>query len=381
MVVKGNEATMNDTLANVFGDMPDPRVVGRCDHKLLDIVVISICAVLCGAEGWEEIAQFGTTKVAWLRQFLDLPNGIPSHDTFRRVFMVLDAEVFQARFMRWVEQAFRVKRGQVVALDGKTVCGSAGLGQSALHLVSAWASESGLVLGQQRVAEKSNEITAIPVLLQELYVAGCIVTIDAMGCQTEIARTIIEQQADYVLALKGNQGHLHANVQDWFAWAHQQHFRNMPHSFHQTVNKGHGRLEIRTCWALSDPQAFDTIRHHDGWVGLQSIVMVERQRILPDKHEREITYFISSLPADAQRLLAAIRHHWAIENSLHWVMDITFGEDDARLRRGDTPENFAVLRHIALNLLKQHPAKMSLKRKRFQAALDDHFLFELLSQV
>jgi hypothetical protein len=168
---------MNDTLTNVFGDMRDPRVVGRCDHKRLDIIVISICAVLCGAEGWEEIAQFGETKVGWLRQFLDLRNGGPSHDTYRRVFMVLDAEVFQARFMRWVEHAFRVNRGQVVAVDSKTVCGSAGLGHSALHVVSAWASESGLLLGQQRVADKSNEITAIPTLLQELYVAGCIVTI------------------------------------------------------------------------------------------------------------------------------------------------------------------------------------------------------------
>lgn len=371
----------NVNLGASFEDLPDPRVVGRCEHKLVEIILIAICAVLSGAEGWEDIEEFGQSKEGWLRQFLALENGIPSHDTFRRVFSLLDAAAFQERFMRWVEGVFGLTSGQVVAIDGKTVRGSGkeSSGQRALHLVSAWASTDGVVLGQRKVADQSNEITAIPALLEELYLAGCIVTIDAMGCQTEIARAIVERQADYVLALKGNQENLYHDVQEWFAWARHTDFRDMPHTFHQTVNKGHGRLEIRRCWALSDPRAFEVIRHHDGWVGLQSIVMVERQRHENGQVQRETAYFISSLPADAKRLSHAVRAHWSIENTFHWTLDVTFREDDARLRTGQSAENFAVLRHIAFNLLKQHPAKLSLKRKRYKAALNDSFLSELVS--
>jgi predicted transposase YbfD/YdcC len=368
-------------LGECFEDLPDPRVVGRCEHKLVEIILIAICAVLSGAEGWEDIEEFGQSKAGWLKQFLTLENGIPSHDTFRRVFSLLDAAAFQERFMRWVGGVFRLTSGQVVAVDGKTVRGSGmeSSGQRALHLVSAWASANGVLLGQRKVADKSNEITAIPALLEDLYLAGCIVTIDAMGCQTEIARTIVERQADYVLALKGNQGHLHDDVQEWFAWAKQTGFRDMPHTFCQTVNKGHGRLEIRRCWALSDPRAFEVIRHHDGWTGLQSIVMVERERHVDGQIQRDTAYFISSLPADAKRLAHAVRAHWSIENAFHWTLDVTFREDAARLRSGHTAENFAILRHIAFNLLKRHPAKLSLKRKRYRAALDDSFLAELLA--
>ncbi len=373
------------SLEAYFGDMPDPRVVGRCEHKLVDIILIAICGVLCGAEGWEDIEEFGQSKAGWLRQFLELPCGIPSHDTFRRVFSLLDARAFQERFARWVEGVFTVKRGQVVALDGKTLRGSQDErnGKGALHLVSAWASESGLLLGQRKVDEQSNEITALPELLKQLYVEGCIVSIDAMGCQKDIARAVIDQKADYVLALKANQGQLHDDVQEWFAWAQQTRFEDMPHSFSfwQTTNKAHGRIEIRRCWALSDPRAFEVIRHHDGWVGLQSLVMVQRERRIADQVQTETAYWISSLPADAKLLLHAVRAHWSVENAFHWTLDVTFREDDARLRTGDSAENFAVLRHIALNLLKRHPAKLSLKRKRFKAALDDHFLFDLLALV
>jgi predicted transposase YbfD/YdcC len=366
-----------------FGDLPDPRVMGRCEYKLVDIIIIAICAVLSGAEGWEDIEEFGQSKERWLRQFLELANGIPSHDTFRRVFSLLDAAAFQERFIRWVEGVFTVTRGQVVSIDGKTVRGSqdTGQGKPALHLVSAWASANGVLLGQRKVDEKSNEITAIPALLEQLYVAGCIVTIDAMGCQKEIAQTILERHADYVLALKGNQGHLHEDVQEWFAWAKQTDFKDMPHDYWQTVNKGHGRIEIRRCWALADPRAFEVIRHHDGWAGLQSLVMVERERHDDDQVQQETAYFISSLPADAKLLLHAVRAHWSIENTFHWTLDVTFREDDARLRTGDSAENFAVLRHIAFNLLKRHPAKLSLKRKRYKAALDERFLFDLISQL
>jgi predicted transposase YbfD/YdcC len=365
------------SLSRLFEDMDDPRVVGRCTYRLTEVVLIGICGVLCGAETWTEIEEFGESKQAWLRQFLSLDQGIPSHDTFRRVFSLLPAEVFEARFRRWVEQTLRVEQGQVIALDGKTIRGA---GLRALHLVSAWAHRSGIVLGQRKVDEKSNEITAIPQLLDDLYLAGSIVTLDAMGSQTKIAQKIIDKKADYVLALKGNQGQLHSDVREWFAWAVERQFQDMPHSFAQTINKNHGRIEIRQCWALSDPRAFEVIRHHDGWAGLQSIVMVKRERRALDNIPVpvETVFFISSLPPDAERLLTAIRAHWSIENNFHWTLDVLFHEDDARLRVVNGAENFAILRHFALNLLKRHPASLSLKRKRFKAALDDTFLAELL---
>jgi predicted transposase YbfD/YdcC len=372
-----------NSLSAYFEDLPDPRVIGRCEYPLEEIVIIGICGVLSGAEGWEDIEQFGESKEGWLKQFLALEKGIPSHDTFRRVFSLLDAQAFQERFIRWVEGVFTVTRGQIIAIDGKTLRGSRddGKGRAALHLVSAWASENGVLLGQRAVDEKSNEITAIPLLLEQLYLAGCIVTIDAMGCQKDIAHTIIEQKADYVLALKGNQGQLYQDVQEWFVWAHQSSFKDMPHSFWQTVNKAHGRIEIRRCWALSDPHAFEVIRHHDGWAGLTSIAMIQRERHVEGQIQIETAYSITSLPADAKLILHAVRAHWSIENTFHWTLDVTFREDDARLRIGDSAENFAVLRHVAFNLLKRHPAKLSLKRKRFKAALDDTFLLELISQV
>jgi predicted transposase YbfD/YdcC len=371
------------SLEGHFGSLPDPRVVGRCAHKLLDIIIIAICAVLCGAETWEEVEVFGEAKQEWLKQYLELPNGIPSHDTFRRVFSLLDARAFQERFMSWVETTFGVKREQVIAVDGKSVRGSRdeANGKGCLHLVSAWATASGLVMGQRKVVVGENEIVAIPALLEQLFLKGCIVTIDAIGCQKEIAQQIVDQQADYVLALKANQERLYQDVVEWFEWAQQRDFRDIAHDYHETVNKGHGRIEIRRCWALHDPHAFEMLGYHERWPKLNSIIMVQRERRSRDKVQTETAYFISSLPADARRLLAAIRSHWRIENSLHWSLDVTFHEDDARLRVGDGAENFAVLRRLALNLLKHHPAHMSLKRKRFKAALDDTFLLELLTQV
>jgi predicted transposase YbfD/YdcC len=361
-----------------FGTMDDPRVVERCTYRLVEIVLIGICGTLCGAETWTEIEEFGESKQDWLRQFLALEQGIPSHDTFRRVFSLLPAEVFQERFSRWIEATFRVERGQVIAIDGKTVRG-AGLG--VLHLVSAWAHQSGVLLGQRKVDDKSNEITAIPQLLDDLYLAGCIVTLDAMGCQTAIAQKIVDKQADYVFSLKGNHGQLHADVVDWFDWAEQHHWRDMPHSYAQTVDKNHGRIEIRQAWALADPRAFEVIRHYDGWAGLHSIVMVKRERRPLDNTpgSTETVYFLSSLPPDAALLLHAIRAHWSIENTFHWTLDVVFHEDDARLRILNGAENFAILRHIALTILKRHPAKLSLKRKRFKAALDDSFLSDLFA--
>jgi len=372
---------MNDlpkiSLQCLFEDMDDPRVVGRCTYPLVEVVLIGLLGVLCGAESWTEIEEFGDSKRDWLSRFLPLTAGIPSHDTFRRVFSLLPAEAVETRFQEWVAVTFRVERGQVIAIDGKTLRGA---GLRALHLVSAWAHRSGIVLGQRKVDEKSNEITAIPQLLDDLYLAGSIVTLDAMGTQTKIAEKIIAKKADYVLALKGNQGQLHDDVREWFDWASERQFQDMPHSFAQTVNKGHGRIEFRQCWALSDPRAFEVIRHHDGWAGLQSIVMVKRERRPLDNSPApvETVFFISSRPPDAELLLTAIRAHWSIENNFHWTLDMVFHEDDARLRVVNGAENFAILRHFALNLLKRHPAKLSLKRKRFKAALDDTFLTQLL---
>ena len=255
------------------------------------------------------------------------------------------------------------------------------IGKDAIHMVSAWASANGITLGQRKVDAKSNEITAIPELLEMLNVTGCIVTIDAMGCQKKIAQKIWDGKADYVLSLKDNQGHLLQDVQDWFAHADQVNFAGMTHDYHETVNKGHGRMEVRRGWVVSDPLAFDSIRYYEGWADLQTIVRVQRERRFADKTEREISYYISSLPPKASLILNAIRSHWRIENSLHWVWDVVFRDDDSRIRKENSSQNMAVLRSIALNILKQDPSKGSLRQKRYTAALEDTFLFHLLARV
>jgi predicted transposase YbfD/YdcC len=371
------------SIEDCFGDMHDPRVQGRCDYPLLEIIFIAICAVIAGADGWTEIETFGKSKEKWLKQFLPLEKGIPSHDTFGDVFRAIDAEEFQGSFMRWIERVFTVTKGQVIAIDGKTVRRShdKAIGKDAIHMVSAWASANGITLGQRKVDEKSNEITAIPELLRLLNVNGCIVTIDAMGCQTKIAQAIRDEKADYVLRVKANQGHLHQDIAEWFAYADDIQFKAMPHDYAETTHKRHGRIEIRRCWVLDDPVAFEHIRHYDEWADLQTIVRVERERHLPDKVERETAYYISSLQPNARPILDATRQHWGIENSLHWVLDVTFREDEARIRKDNSPQNFAVLRHVALNILKQDASKGSLKQKRYRAALDDAFLFQLLTQI
>ncbi len=370
------------SLEECFGDLPDPRVVGRCDHQLVEIIMVAVCGVLSGAESWSEVEEFGEAKAAWLKQYLELPAGIPSHDTFSRVFRILDATAFQERFMKWVEITFSVARGQVIAVDGKTARGSRDSfrGQDAIHLVSAFAHQSGILLGQRKVDDKSNEITAVPELLKTLFIKGCVVTVDALNCQKDTAQTIIDGGGDYVFALKANHPQVHQEVVDWFEWAAQRDFRDIDHTFCKTVNKSHGRLEIRQCYALSDPHAFQALAYYDGWAGLRSIAVVYRERRLPDRTQTETAYFLSSLPADAQRILDATRAHWSVENTFHWTLDVTFAEDASRVRLDNAPENFAVLRHLAFNLLKSHPYKASLKRKRYRAALDDSFLFDLLTQ-
>ena len=371
------------SIENCFGEIEDHRVRGRCWYPLIEVLTIAICGVIAGAETWVDIETFGKSKQEWLGQFLELERGIPSHDTFGDVFAMIDGDEFQQSFVRWVESAFIVTEGQVVGIDGKTARRShdKGIGKDAIHMVSAWASETGICLGQRKTDDKSNEITAIPQLLELLHLSGCIVTIDAMGCQKKIAQKIRDKKADYVLSVKDNQGNLHQDVQDWFAHADQVKFANMAHDYHQTINKAHGRIEIRKCWVITDPMAFEYIRHYDGWADLRGIVRVERERRLPDKVEQETAYYITSSSACAETLLHATRQHWAVENSLHWVMDVTFQEDQMRTRNGDSPQNLVVLRHIALNILKKDSSKGSLRQKRYRAALDDTFLLKLLSQI
>lgn len=365
-----------------FSKVNDPRIDRRKEHKLIDMIVISICAVICGAEGWTDIENFGNSKLPWLKTFLELPNGIPSHDTFGRVFSMLDAQQFQLAFYEWVLAVNEIVHGQIINIDGKRLAGSEDkfLGKRAIYMVSAWAEENEIVLGQRKVDEKSNEITAIPELLKLLAISGCIVTIDAIGTQTQIAKTIMEAQADYVLSVKENQGHLFEDISVLFAVDQAHDFKYASLARHQEVNKGHGRIETRECWSTSEPAYLNLIRDRENWLGLRSIAMVVSTRMVGDKQTQKIRYYISSLPSDPERLLHVVRRHWAIENELHWVLDVAMNEDHSRVRKDQAPENLAVLRHIALNLLKQEKtAKGGIHAKQLQAAWKEDYLLKVLS--
>lgn len=364
-----------------FADLDDPRDERGKDHQLLDIVAIAICAVICGAESWVDIELYGQSKQEWLGTFLSLNNGIPSHDTFARVFARLDPEQMQTCFISWIQAISQLSAGEIIAIDGKTVRHSydRANGKGAIHMVSAWASANRLVLGQRKVDEKSNEITAIPQLLQVLAIAGCIVTIDAMGTHKEIASAIIDQGADYVLALKGNQGGLFEDVQWLFEQAQATQFQDVAHDFAQTIDKGHGRIEVRRCWTLSESE-LDYLIQKPQWKGLQTVVMLQSQRRTNGQVSTETRYYISSLASHAAKIAAAIRTHWTVENHLHWVLDVSFDEDACRIRKDYAPQNLSMLRHIALNLLGQDKStKAGIAAKRKKAGWDDTYLLRILA--
>ena len=357
-----------------FSNITDPRKENR-RHKLIDILTIAICGVICNADSYEHIAEFGKAKYQWLKRFLELPHGIPSADTFERVFARIDPDEFKNAFMNWVAAIADLTKGEIVSIDGKTLRRShdRSNGKSAIHMVSAWACSNGIVLGQRKTDEKSNEITAIPQLLKLLEIEGCIVTIDAMGCQRSIAETIIDKKADFVFSLKGNQGNLHDDVELFF----QHHLKKgHPFDYHETVNGGHGKIEIRRYWTTSDIQ---WLQGKENWKDLKTICMVQRERHFDDKIENETSYYIGSIDNDAEKFGHAIRSHWGVENSLHWVLDVSFREDESRIRKKNAPENFAVLRHIALNLIKRETSlKKSIKSKRLRAGWDNDYLIKIL---
>jgi predicted transposase YbfD/YdcC len=372
----------HQTITKHFASLKDPRTGNALLHPLHDILVIAICASICGADTWADVETWGIAKEPWLRTFLELPNGIPSHDTFGRVFALLDPDEFRKGFLSWIRAIQKLTRRQVIALDGKKLRRSHDhrLGKKAIAMVSAWATANHLVLGQVQVRSKSNEITAIPELLRWLEVSGCIITIDAIGCQPKIAAKIVKKDADYVLAVKQNQGQLFEDVKDLFAGCQEENFLQVPHDYTKTIEKGHGRIEIRECWTLADPEFLDYLRHRDAWPKLRALAMVRAERRIGTNRSRETRYYITSVENNATLILESIRAHWGIENGLHWVLDIGFREDESRVRKDHAPENMAVLRHIALNLLKQEQtAKIGIKAKRLKAAWDQDYLLKVLS--
>lgn len=359
------------SLHKYFEYIPDHRVNRNKKHLLSDIIILSILAVICGAESWDSIELFGKTKLDFLKTFLKLPNGIPSHDTINRVFSSMRPRFFEDAFIKWVDSLRdeNIKR-EIISLDGKCIRGSKDSfhEKNPIYMVSAWASENQLVLGQLKVNEKSNEITAIPLLLDLLDIEGSIITIDAIGTQTKIAEKIIDNKADYILSLKGNQKELLAQVESCFN-------RQKPDSMHEVTEKGHGRIETRKCEVITNLGFIDNREH---WKGLKTIVKISAHRDTSKKTETETRFYISSVLDDASSFNSFIRQHWGVENRLHWTLDMVFDEDRQRKRTQNSAQNFSFIRKIALNLLKQDTSKGSLVSKRLKAGWDDRFLLHLL---
>jgi predicted transposase YbfD/YdcC len=357
-----------------FTELTDPRIDRSKEHLMEDIIFITIAAVICGAETWNDIENYGKSKEQWLRRYLQLPNGIPSHDTFNRFFSALAPEAFEEAFIRWVKDVAHLTQGEIVSIDGKNMRGTREGSQSkrAVHIVSAWANSNRLSLGQVKVDEKSNEITAIPKLLEVLTLQGSIVSIDAMGCQKEIASKIIEKKADYILAVKGNQGSLEDDILQTVRFCRPQE---------EWVEEdfGHGRIESRKCSLYND---FSFITNAAQWKELKSVVKIESSRYIKSegKEETETRYYITSSGGNAEKIGKAIRSHWGIENSLHWVLDVSFGEDKSRKREGYAAQNFSMINRIALNLIKNEQSKKrSIKGKRLDAGWNNNYLLKILT--
>jgi predicted transposase YbfD/YdcC len=370
---------LRKSVLNHFQHLQDPRVERTKDHNLVAIITIAILAILSGADGFVAIATYGKAKQAWLETFLDLPHGIPSHDTFGRVFALLEPQELENSFLSWISSITDKLGINLMHLDGKTAKGSYDREKKlkSLHTVSAWSSEHGLVLAQQKVDSKSNEIKAVPLLLKLLNLKGTVVTLDAMGTQTEIAAQIKQGEGDYVLSLKGNQGKLHQQVEDWFKQAQDANWQGIDYSYHETVEAGHHRRETRQIWAVPVNQ-LPALHRQSLWVGLTTVVMVCSTRQLWNKTTYAVRFYISSLAADALRHSQVIRSHWSIENSLHWVLDVTFNEDASRIRQGYAAENLGLLRRLSVNLLKREQSRLSLKMKRFKAGMSNDFLLQIL---
>jgi len=365
---------MTNKLSSIFGQIDDPRRDITKLHKLNDILLIGIIAVICGAETWNNVEEYAHAKEDFLRGFMELPNGIPSHDTFNRVFSAIDHQQFEDCFIQWVSSLAGIVKGQVVAIDGKTIRGAKSHGKkSPIHLVSAWASENNMVLGQVKTNEKSNEITAIPKLLDILELQDTIVTIDAMGCQEDIANKIVDKEADYILAVKLNQKQLYEDIEDEFRFSDT--IKSDTH-----VDIGHGRIETRACHMITE---LNHIQNKQKWKKLKTIVKIESTREFKNSDkptEIATRYYISSLKVKAKDFQNHIRYHWSIENSLHWILDVAFGEDASRKRSGNSPQNFSTLNKIALNLLKnERTLRVGVKGRRLKAGWDDKYLMKVLN--
>jgi len=366
----------NLAIVKFFRKLKDPRVKRRKKHLLLDIIAIAICAVIAGCDDWQQIETFGDNRREWLEQFLPLANGIPSHDTFERVFDRLDPVAFQACFRDWMNALCDALGLKHIAIDGKTLCGSRSGKLKALHLVSAWAVNNHLSLGQVATSEKSNEITAIPQLLELLSLKGALVTIDAMGCQKDIAAKIVAGGGDYVLTVKDNQPSLLSDIQDSFIQAHDTDFAGLDYDEYETSDRGHGRIEKRSYTIIKNPT---TLQQKDLWAELKVIGMCVSTRIVKDKESTEVRYFIGSRIASAKKYGATLRGHWSIENNLHWQLDVSFDEDNNQVTKRNGAENLSLLRKLALTLLKRHPDKRSIACKRLAAAFNPNFLEEVLT--
>jgi predicted transposase YbfD/YdcC len=364
-----------------FGDLPDPRIERLKQHSLMDILFISVSAVICGATSFVDMQDFGYAKQEWFEEKLELKNGIPSHDTFRRVFSLLDPDEFGKCFIAWTQAISKAVDGDIIALDGKTLRRSfdTATGLRALHVLNAWSNANDFCVGQMKVAGKSNEITAMPKLIKLMNIEGSVITADALHCQKEIASEIIEQGGDYVLALKSNQPSLHEDVKLFFEDAFSNGF-DAPYECCDSDDYGHGRIEGRNYWSVR-VEHLNWFKYRKEWTGLRSIVCVQSSRRIKDTESMETRYFITSLD-EITKIAKSVRHHWNVENKLHWVMDVDFDEDCCRARVDHAPENFALLRQIAHNLIKQESSKnVSVRRKINKAGWDNDFLARILGAV